>query len=230
MKADTITVQELPQKNQQDTRRCRRVILAILFFCVSTVLSPAQQMTTGSNESQIRTKGQKIDYGNLSLEQIKLLAEKGDAEAQFKLGECYETSMTNHNVAEATKWYQKAANQGNTDAEEEMGAAYYDGLGVTEDKAEGAKWYLKAANQGDGLAQWMIGNYYQDGDGLPQDPVEAVKWYDRAAEQGFYDAQLALATCYWGREGVSKDLVHAYKWASLAAARQYRLDLPPLEI
>ena len=55
--------------------------------------------------------------------------------------------------AEAARWFQKAAAQGNSVAEVNLGWMYQHGLGVQEDKAQAAGWYEKAAAQGNSLAK-----------------------------------------------------------------------------
>ncbi len=50
--------------------------------------------------------------------------------------------------AEAVKWFRKAADQGNADAQYHLGLCYYYGYGVEEDNAEAVNWLKKAADQG----------------------------------------------------------------------------------
>lgn len=49
-------------------------------------------------------------------------------------------------------WY-AAARQNHVGAQSALGAAYANGLGVTEEQTQAASWYLKAAEQGDVRAQ-----------------------------------------------------------------------------
>ena len=61
-------------------------------------------------------------------------AEKGDAEAQEKLGRFYEFGKgTEEDVEQAIKWYEKAADQGNAKAQEALGYCYFYGNGIEED-------------------------------------------------------------------------------------------------
>ncbi len=94
--------------------------------------------------------------------------------------------------AEAVKWYRKAAEQGDKDAQNSLGYMYKYGYGITQDYAEAVKWYRKATEQGDKYAQNNLGVMYQCGYGVTQDYAEAVKWYRKAAEQGDKDAQKRL--------------------------------------
>jgi uncharacterized protein len=67
------------------------------------------------------------------------------------------------------KWYRKAADQGNANAQFNLGKMYDDGDGVPQDHAEALKWYLKAADQGNASAQFNLGKMYDNGQGVPQD-------------------------------------------------------------
>ena len=49
-------------------------------------------------------------------------------------------------------WYRKAADQGDADAQFNLGGQYARGHGVAKDVAEAARWYRKAADQGDSEA------------------------------------------------------------------------------
>ena len=78
----------------------------------------------------------------------------------------------------AFKLYRKAAEQGNADAQLNLGAMLDKGQGVAQDYAEAAKWWRRAAEQ-DSLAQRNLGWHYARGDGLPQDFVQAYMWLAR---------------------------------------------------
>ena len=51
--------------------------------------------------------------------------------------------------AQAVKWYRRAAEQGGTIAQYELGALYAIARGVPKDHAEAVKWYRKAADGGE---------------------------------------------------------------------------------
>jgi len=85
---------------------------------------------------------------------------------------------------EAIEWIRKSANQGNADAQYNLGVIYEIARGVPQDFAEAAKWYRKAAEQGNADAESNLGFLYSLGRGVPQDYVEAYKWWNLAAAQG----------------------------------------------
>ena len=104
---------------------------------------------------------------------LKEKAEGGDAEAQSMLGFEYETKQ---DLKEAVKWYRKAAEQGDVDAQLALGDMYSDGRGVEKDFKGAAKWYRKAAEQGYASAQWLLGIMYSKGEGVPENDVAALAW------------------------------------------------------
>jgi len=53
------------------------------------------------------------------------------------------------------------AEQGDADAQNNLGVRYATGEGVTQDKVEAAKWYRKAAEQGNAYAQCNLGDSYR---------------------------------------------------------------------
>ena len=76
---------------------------------------------------------------------FRAAAEKGDAAAQFQLGQCYEKGLgVETDSVQAVKWYTKAADQGNADALYSLGLCYYYAIGVPEN-LEKAKAYLRKA-------------------------------------------------------------------------------------
>lgn len=73
-------------------------------------------------------------------------AKKGDADAMFRIAECYYTGDgVTRSYKEAFGWYEKAAKKGHTGAMEKLGDCYYYGYGVGKNFAAAEKWYKKAS-------------------------------------------------------------------------------------
>jgi TPR repeat protein len=125
--------------------------------------------------------------------------------------------------------YIKAAEQGDAEAQYQIGEIYYYRGDVPEDKKEAIKWYRKAAEQGHANAQYDIGFIYDEGvgvviydgrreiEGFTRDNTEAVKWYRKAAEQGDAEAQNRLGDMYGHGWGVPENKEEAVKWYKKAA-------------
>lgn len=141
--------------------------------------------------------------------------EENDPAKQFEKGlEYYKQG----NYAEAVKWYRRAAEQGNSTAQNNLGECYKNGQGVRKDDVEAVKWYRKAAEQGNADAQFNLGLcYYYFRQGVKHDNTEAVKWFRKAAKQGHAEAQNRLGECYYFGQGVEHDYANAEKWYRKAA-------------
>jgi len=63
--------------------------------------------------------------------------------------------------AEAVRWFQKAAEQGQADAQLNFGVMYASGQGLKQDHTEAVRWYWKAAEQGQAGAQFNPGAMYR---------------------------------------------------------------------
>ena len=142
----------------------------------------------------------------------------------------------------------QAAEQGDPEAQYDLGEAYRRGEGVLRDDAEAARWYRMAAAQGHRNAQSSLGVAYAKGEGVRKDDAEAARWFQMAAEQGgsnllgFFgsleedpaeaarwhwmlaeqgetSSQFKLGIAYMEGEGVSQDLAEAARWFQAAEQR-----------
>jgi hypothetical protein len=108
------------------------------------------------------------------------------------------------------------AEQGDAEAQFNLGLMYDLGEGVPENDSEAVKWYRKAAAQGYAKAQLNLGNMYRNGLGVPENHAEAVRWYRKAADQGVAGPQNNLGFMYTTGEGVPENSIRAYLWWSMA--------------
>jgi len=115
------------------------------------------------------------------------------------------------------KVWRPLAEQGDAEAQYNLGVMYERGLGVSRDYIKSVKWYRKAAEQGYAKAESSLGQRYYYGEGVPQNNREAVKWFRKAAEQGHATGQLRLGVMYRQGRSVLKDHVMAYMWWIIAS-------------
>ncbi len=115
--------------------------------------------------------------------------------------------------------FRQFADQGNANAQVNLGVMYERGKGVPQDYKEAMKWYRKAADQGYASAQYIVGDIYDNGWGVTQDYAEAVRWHRKAANQGYAPAQTNLGFMYSIGQGVTLDLVQAHMWYNLSAMK-----------
>ena len=154
-----------------------------------------------------------------NIETIKVLAQKGDADALNNLGICYEYGLAGfpQSDAEAVKWYMKAAEQGQSIAQVNLAYCYEKGRGVAQNYEKAFEWYYKAAEQGDDEAQTAVGIFLQHGKGIKRNYVEAFEWFTKAAEQGNNRAHLHLGAFYYDGLVVKRNYKIAVKFFKIAA-------------
>jgi cell division septation protein DedD len=117
------------------------------------------------------------------------LAEKGDADAQFNLGQAYRLGRgVPTNLAAAKTWFERAANQDHVDAETTLGLLLFQ----NGDQAEGLKWLKKASEKAEPRAMLVYGTALVNGDSVAQDPVLGYAYVSRAAAQGLGPAKQTL--------------------------------------
>ena len=95
-------------------------------------------------------------------------------------------------LAQAARWFRRAAEKGNAEAQSALGWMLMTGRGVKRNDVESAFWLRKAADLGDVPAQNNLGILYATGQGVPHDHAQAERLFRAAAEQGALDAQRNL--------------------------------------
>ena len=115
--------------------------------------------------------------------------------------------------------FRPLAEQGEAEAQHNLGVMFHEGQGVPQDDAEATRWYRLAAEQDDAEAQYNLGVIYANGHGVPQDDAAAMQWYRKAAARGYVEGQYNLGVMYANGQGVPRDDVRAHMWFGLAAAQ-----------
>lgn len=165
-----------------------------------------------------------------AFEYYKELAEKGNVEAQFNLAEFYEEGWGDlPDPAEAVKWYQKAADQGDARAVWYMASYLYE----KGDYSEALKYYKKAAEMGDKYALCCIGDMHRDGEGINEDYDVARGFYEEAAKQGDAHGFGRLGDLYESGIGVKIDYKKALEYyqqaVKLGGKDDYAVDVERLQ-
>ena len=170
-----------------------------------------------------------------------LLAQEGDAEAQYQLASCYHSGYgVEENDSLAFVWAKKSAEQdypaglyflamsqinaGDPSAQFVVGKIFdYGNGGVEQNQEVAVRWYRRAAEQGYPGAQFNMGNCCQLGEGVEMNKEEAVYWYRLASLQGDADSQYMLGLCYASGDGVAKNARKAIEWFKKASRQGHRL-------
>ena len=117
------------------------------------------------------------------------LAEKGDPDAEFNLGQAYRLGRgVPISLGTAKSWFEKAADAGHLDAETTLGLLLFQ----NGEQAEGIKWLRRAAEQGEPRALLVYGTALYNGDGVTQDRLLGYAFVSRSAEQGLKPAKDTL--------------------------------------
>ena len=157
------------------------------------------------------------DYATAAKE-LRPLAERGDAEAQHRVGLMYEFGKGfAADKPQSMAWLGKAAAQGHPGAQLELGVIYATGDGMPEEPVKAVEWFRKAATQGNATAQYNLGLMYAKGSGVRKDDAEGIAWFRKAARQGDAGALFKLGVAYENGEGVAKDHVLSYVHCAIAA-------------
>ncbi|MEO8175305.1 MAG: SPOR domain-containing protein [Sphingomicrobium sp.] len=118
------------------------------------------------------------------------LAEAGDADAAFNLGQAYRLGRgVKANPAEAQTWFERAARKGHIEAQTTLGLMLYE-MG---NRVAALRWLKMAAAQGEPRALLIYGTALYNGDAVVRDPVLGYAYVSRAAAQGLGPAQRTLA-------------------------------------
>ncbi|MGZ8928220.1 MAG: J domain-containing protein [Methylobacter sp.] len=120
-------------------------------------------------------------------------------------------------TAKALPLYLQLAEQGNAEAQFQLGLIYANQQGVTKDDKQAAGWLARAAEQGHREAQTKLGFMYATGKGVAQNYHSAIYWCYKAAEQGDAVAQFNLGLMYAKGQGMAQDNNLAVSWYSKAA-------------
>jgi cell division septation protein DedD len=118
------------------------------------------------------------------------LAEAGDADAEFNLGQAYRLGKgVVIDLAQAQNWLERAARKGHIDAQTTLGLLLFQ----NGNRVSAMRWLSLAAEAGEARALLMVGTALYNGDGVPEDPVKAYAYVSRAAAQGLAPAKATLA-------------------------------------
>ena len=132
---------------------------------------------------------QQADYDS-AVKIWRPLAEAGDADAAFNLGQAYRLGRgVPISLAAAQTWLERAARKGHLDAQTTLGLLLFNGG----NRISGLRWLKTAAEQGEPRALLIYGTALFNGDGVVRDPVLAYAYVSRAAAQGLAPAKTTLA-------------------------------------
>jgi len=131
----------------------------------------------------------------------------------------WKPNSASRDLAEAGRWFRKAAEAGNSTGMVLLGDMYSAGEGLPRNYTEAARWFQQAAEAGDRNGMENLAHMYYNGHGVPKDASRAVTWYSKASSAGNANATYRLATLYENGLGVEKNRGQAIALYRTAAAR-----------
>ena len=187
----------------------KNFILPAVFFSIFLLIP---QMTWGTDYKKGLEAAKVGDY--VAANRLwRPLAEQGNANAQFSLGNMYQFGdgvVKDHKIA--ARWYKRAAIQGVAKAQYNLGFLFYNSQQLNRDDKIAVKWFRLAAEQGFLLAQTNLGVAYGEGRGIERNDILAYMWLNIAATSGERNAQANIRQIH--RRMSKTDLVKARKLAT----------------
>lgn len=159
--------------------------IAVLLAALMATAVPAHAQTVKAGIEA----WQKADY-SAAVGIWRPLAEAGDPDAAFNLGQAYRLGRgVSLDLAAAQTWFERAARKGHLDAQTTLGLLLFN----TGNRVGGLRWLKSAAEKGEPRALLIYGTALFNGDGIVRDPVLAYAYVSRAAAQGLAPAKATLA-------------------------------------
>jgi localization factor PodJL len=196
---------------------------SFLFAPPDVALPAAKEEVTGSIPSSNAVVPPRLGPDDLPAgigSKLRDAALSGDAAAAYEIALRFaEGRGAPVNLAEAARWFERAAGKGLALAQFRYASMLEKGQGVKKDLNRARELYLAAAAKGNAKAMHNLAVLYAEGiDGKP-DYDAAVTWFRRAAQRGISDSQYNLGVLAARGLGTNKDFAESYKWFALAAAR-----------
>ena len=153
-------------------------------------------------------------------EELERLADRGDAHAQYLMGQLYQGGpLLIPNSQKAKHWLTQAAEHGLPEAQYALGKLFLSDDMEVRDPDEGIRWLNQAAQSGNHYAAYRLGKEYLTGEVVTKDIVKAVEWFSQSAEADDQYAQYMLGKLYLTGQGVTHDQAQAMDWFSRSAAQ-----------
>lgn len=114
------------------------------------------------------------------------------------------------------------AEQGDSDAQYQLGSYYLYGERVEEDLEKALSYWERSAKQGNPKALCALGQYYFDNEEIALHYQTAVEYWKKALRKGSVEASYYLSMCYFNGHGVIQDYHKAIEHCLVAA----KADIP----
>ena len=168
----------------------------------------------------IRNEDISLDYRDRAAEKLEQVAERGDAHAQYRMGQLYRDGpLLIPDNRKAKHWLTQAAKQGLSEAQYSLGKLLLSDDWEVRDPDEGIRWLRQAAENGSHFVAYRLGKEYLEGNAVNKDTARAADWFTKSAEAGNQYAQYMLGKLCLTGQGQPRDQAKAMVWFSRSAAQ-----------
>jgi TPR repeat protein len=156
-------------------------------------LNSSSDIASWHAKRQQRLSARLNDVNDGVIDELKRKASSGDVEAQYQLGNRFQTGQqVKANIYQAIHWFTQAGNAGHGQSQYTLALIYKERASSSADLAKSVAWAQKAAESGYVEAQYHLGMMYMNGEDISRDPMQAKHWLEQASQQGHVAAQIAL--------------------------------------
>ena len=161
-----------------------------------------------------------LDYRDRAAEKLEQVAERGDAYAQYRMGQLYRDGpLLIPDNRKAKHWLTQAAKQGLPEAQYALGKLLLSDDWEVRDPDEGIRWLKQAAENGSHFAAYRLGKEYLSGEVISKSVTKAADWFTKSAEAGNQYAQYMLGKLCLTGQGLPRDQAQAMVWFRHSAAQ-----------
>ena len=161
-----------------------------------------------------------LDYRDRAAKKLEQVAERGDAHAQYRMGQLYRDGpLLIPDNRKAKHWLTQAAKQGLPEAQYALGKLFLSDDWEVRDPDEGIRWLKQAVENGSHFAAYRLGKEYLEGNTANKDTTRAADWFTKSAEAGNQYAQYMLGKLYLMGQGLPRNQAQAMVWFNHSAAQ-----------
>lgn len=165
-----------------------KVFMTIVLALV-TSLSAGTAMALSEDKLAAALAAYDSEQFEQALPDLKAASEKGNIEAQYRLGMMYRFGWgVEKSFKTARERFQTAADEDHAEAQSELAKIFKDGRGIDRDYVTAARWFEKAAMQHQGVSQLNLARFYRSGKGVEKSWPHAWAWFSLAIDNQYMDA------------------------------------------
>lgn len=150
---------------------------------------------------------------------LEKFAKNGNAEAQYRLGQCFEFGKgTDQDVELAFDYYEQSANQGYASAILKISKFQIFGLYTNKNYKQAFSNLSKLDSEDIHEAYYLKAKCLENGWGINKDTELAFTNYLRASDLGYSESHFKVGWCYQYGKGIKTNLKRAFHYYKLASS------------